>query len=160
MWCTCKSFRSIHVQYLWGFNFDFLTFFLYPVWIVWGGVWVCKCLNVCPCETDTHGNSRESSADEKRHVPVVMLRLSGSVFVPLTHCHHSHRAFPDPLSHSKLLSGAVHGLALLGFEHIWVVSTHQSEMYWNPRADFQLTVIKAFPLLEPINKQQHDQEFV
>lgn len=73
---------------------------------------LCECLNFCfiPCETDTHGNSWKSSTDEKCNAPMAMLRLSGSAFVPVTHCHHSHRDFPDPPSLSKLLSGAVHSL--------------------------------------------------
>jgi len=110
-------------------------------------------------ETDTHGNSRKSSVDEKCHAPVAMLRLSGSVFVPLTHCHYSHRASCDPLFLSKLLSRAVHCQTLLRFNNIWDITTHQTKIHKNPRTDFQLTALKFFPFLEPINRQKHDWEF-
>lgn len=99
-------------------------FFLYQLYHIFSPLpnWficLCECLNFCfiPCETDTHGNSWKSSADEKCNAPMAMLRLSGSAFVPVTHCHHSHRDFPDPPSLSKLLSGAVHSY-LLGFDYI------------------------------------------
>lgn len=140
-------------------------FFLYQLYHIFSPLpnWficLCECLNFCfiPCETDTHGNSWKSSADEKCNAPMAMLRLSGSAFVPVTHCHHSHRDFPDPPSLSKLLSGAVHSY-LLGFDYIWVVTAFQSKMHWIPRADLQLAVLKAFPLLEPANKQEQDQTF-
>lgn len=63
------------------------------------------------------------TVSSKWKAPVVMLALSGPVFVPLTHCHQAHRVSPHPLHHSKLLSGGV-----LAVSRVWVclcLSCHQ-----------------------------------
>lgn len=124
LWCSCGW---------WIFNIS--PFFPDWIWIIWGVIsvflWMLGFLlhpPRTPREPDTLGNSRGSPADEKRHAPVAILRLSGSVFVPVTHCHHSHRAFslirhPSPSFCLEPCTGESF------FDYIWVVTARQSKKY-------------------------------
>lgn len=101
--------------------------------------------------------SKESPADEKHpsdDAQTVWLCLcpsdslsSQSLSLSLIHC-------PSP----SLCLDPCTARPLVEFDCIWVFTTRQSKTQWNPNADFQWTVLKAFPLFEPISKQKHDRK--